>query len=272
MDIKINIIEFLNENEGFQLNFKYLFFNLYRIKDINFNSNKSNENSIRIPVITYHKIVSNWDKQKLENRHDLIALPKSKFKIQMKYLKKKGYKTLNCTELYLWYLGKIKLPKKSVLITFDDGTIGQEKYAMPILNKLNMKGTSFIIGNWTYNNAKGFINYSRIPELKKLYPNHDFQSHTFDLHIHFKKDMNDIYNITFNDAVKQNHYFNFTYLAYPFGHFSSEMVKAYKDFGIKMAFTYGENGYANRTQNIYKIRRIKIYSNEDFSKFISWFK
>jgi len=264
-----NIIEFLDENKDFQFNKKYLFFNLFKVNTMDLNKNKSNENSIRIPVITYHRIVSDWEKRKSQYRYNLIALPKSKFKIQMKYLKKKGYKTLNCTELYLWYQGKIKLPKKSVLITFDDGTIGQEKYAMPILNKLDMKGTSFIIGNRTYNNDKGYINYKRIPELKKLYPNFDFQSHTFDLHIHLKEDMEDIYNITFNDAVKQNHYFNFTYLAYPFGKFYSEMKMAYKDVGIKMAFTYGENGYANRTQNIYSIRRIKIYSNEDFS---IWFK
>jgi peptidoglycan/xylan/chitin deacetylase (PgdA/CDA1 family) len=261
LSIIIELIEFLNENKNFRLNFKSLFINSYK--------KQTNENCIRIPVITYHRIVSDWEKNKLENRDEVLALPKSKFKIQMKYLKKEGYKTLNCTELYLWYQGKIKLPKKSVLITFDGGTIGQEKYAMPILNKLNMKGTTFIIGNLTYNNAKGIINYSRIPELKKLYPNFDFQSHTFDLHIHLRKD---IYNKTFNDAVKQNQYFNFTFLAYPYGDYSSEMIKAYKDIGIKMAFTYGINGYANRTQNIYKIRRIKIYANEDFSKFTSWFK
>jgi len=164
------------------------------------------------------------------------------------------------------------VPKKSVLITFDDGTIEQEKYAMPILNKLSMKGTSFILGKRTYNNDKGYINYKRMPLLKKLYPNYDFQSHTFDLHFRLKKNKKDIYNISFNDAVKQNLYFNFTYLAYPYGRFTSEMIKAYKDVGIKMAFIYGKNGYANRTQNIYMIRRIKIYSDEDFYKFTSWFK
>ena len=66
----------MNENDGFIFNIKYLFFNLYRIKIIDFNKNKSNKNKIRISVITYHKIASGWEKQKLENRYDLIALPK----------------------------------------------------------------------------------------------------------------------------------------------------------------------------------------------------
>ena len=50
----------------------------------------------------------------------------------------------------------------------------QKKYEMIILNKSNM-----IIGNLNYDNAKVFINYRRIPELKELYSNYDFQSHTF---------------------------------------------------------------------------------------------
>jgi len=52
------------------------------------------------------------------------------------------------------------LPKKSILITFEEGFIGQEKYAMPILNKYKLKATTFIIGKLTYNNAKGIFKYS----------------------------------------------------------------------------------------------------------------
>ena len=82
----------------------------------------------------------------------------------------------------------------------------------------------------------------------------------------------DIYNKTYKDAVTQNKYFNFTFLAYPYGKFSSEMIRAYKDIGIKLAFTYGKNCYATRRQNIYAIGRIKVNANEDFSKFTRWFK
>ena len=132
-----------------------------------------------------------------------------------------------------------------------------------------MKGTIFIIGKLTYNNEKGTISYSRIPKLRKSYPNIEFESHTFNLHVHLRKN---IYNKTFKDAIKQNQYFNFSFLAYPYGNFSSEMIRAYKNIGIKMAFTYGKNRYATRKQNIYKIRRIKVNANEDFSKFTRWFK
>lgn len=265
VEINYKLIVILKRKTKF--NIKY-FFDLFKYSEIDSYKYDPQENCEIIPVLTYHKIVNDWVKKNVKYSHSSLALSRSIFKIQMKYLKKERYKTLNCTELYLWHEGKIKLPKKSVLITFDGGSIGQEKYAMPILNKYNMKGTIFIIGTKTYNNEKGIIKYSIIPKLRKLYPFIDFESHTFDLHVHLRKD---IYNKTYKDAIKQNSFFNFSFLAYPYGDFSSEMIRAYKDIGIKMAFTYGKNQYATRKQNIYSISRIKVNANEGFSNFTRWF-
>lgn len=246
----------------------YEIINSYKKTELDSYKHKLQDNCEIIPVLTYHTITNDYVK-KAKYQKSSIVLSWKIFKMQIKYLKKKRYKTLNCTELYLWHEGKIKLPKKSVLITFDDGNIWQEKYAMPILNKYNMKSTFFIIGNLSYNNFKNSIKYNRIPQLRKLYPNFDFESHTFNLH---KPPIKALYNETYKDAATQNKYFNFTFLAYPYGAFSSEMIRAYKDIGIKMAFTYGKNSYATRRQNIYRISRIKVNANEDFSKFTRWFK
>ena len=266
IEINYELMGIMKGKVKLNLNF---FFDFYKNLEIDSYEHDSQENCDLIPVLTYHRIVNDWVKKNFKYRYSSLALSRSTFKLQMKYLKKEGYKTLNCTELYLWHEGKIKLPKKSVLITFDGGSIGQEKYAMPILNKYNMKGTIFIIGIKTYNNKKGIIKYSSLPKLRKLYPYIDFESHTFNLHVHLRKD---IYNKTYKDAIKQNRYFNFSFLAYPYGDFSSEMIRAYKDIGIKMAFTYGKNKYATRRQNLYSIRRIKVNANEGFSKFVRWFK
>ena len=50
------------------------------------------------------------------------------------------------------------------------------------------------------------------------------------------------------------------------------MRKAYAESGIKVAFTYGKNGYATKKQNILQIRRIKVNAREGFGKFTRWFK
>jgi hypothetical protein len=223
----------------------------------------------KIPVITYHMIISDSEKKLKKNYNESLCVSKTTFTQQMKWLYERGYKTLNCQELYLWHQRKIELPKKSLLITFDGGSIGQEKYAMPILKQYKMKGVTFILGVFALRNKKGKIKYKSIKKLRKLYPNFDFQSHTYNLHRKFKK--ND-YILTIKDAKMQKKYFKFFFLAYPFGIYSSGMIKAYKESGIKMAFTYGMNDYATRNQDIYKIKRIKISGNESFSYFVRWFK
>ena len=75
------------------------------------------------------------------------------------------------------------------------------------------------------------------------------------------------------DARKQDEYFDFNFLAYPYGHNFEEMRNAYRDSGIiKMAFTYDKEGgtYATIDQDLYQIERIKVNANESFSKFTSW--
>lgn len=221
------------------------------------------KNAEKIPVITYH----NFSEKKTGST---LYITKKEFDKQMKWLKKKGYRTINCEELYLWYKGDIKLPKKTVLITIDDGKSNVLKYALPVLKKYDLKATSFIIGGNTYKNKKGFIKYKKMLKTQEEYPNLEFQSHTYRLHKHFSSEGD--YEIVLKDANKQQSIYGFDYLAYPYGRYTPGMIKAYKKAGIKLAFTYGSNGYATRKQNIYKIRRIKISGTGTFAQFKNWFK
>lgn len=188
----------------------------------------------------------------------------------MIWLNNRGYRSINCEELYLWHQGKIKFAKQTVLITFDGGSIGVIKNALPILIKYNFKGTIYIIGNKMLSNNDEFISYELMKKIKKIYPNLEFQSHTFDLH---KRIIKDEYRKVFKDAIIQNKYFDFEFLAYPYGNYTLEMIKVYRQIGIKLAFTYNKDNsqYAIRSQDIYMIKRIKINDREPFSKFIRWF-
>lgn len=228
------------------------------------------KNAHRIPVITYHRVVTDKEKKSAKFRGSSLAISKSDFDKQMKWLYKNGYRTINCEEFYLWHEGKIKLPKKSVLITFDDGYIGVVDNALPVLKKYGLKGTSFIIGNSTKKNKRHSIRYKRLRKIQETYPDLEFQSHTYHLHKHFGRKGE--YEKVLKDAKKQKKIYGFEYLAYPFGRYTPEMIRAYKKSGIKMAFTYGTNDYATRDQNLYKIRRIKIYGNGSMNAFRQWFR
>ena len=226
------------------------------------------KNAKRIPVITYHCMCRTNEKGWASNGSSLIV-SQGMFDRQMKWLHDRHYRTINCEEFYLWYKGKIKLPPKTVLITFDDGFKEVVSLALPVLKKYDMKATSFIIGRNSYQGTKSFIPYKQIKKLSKSQDLLEFQSHTYGMHNRVASLFR--YSRTKKDAKKQKKIFGFDYLAYPFGTNNSGMRKAYRESGIKIAFTYGSNGYATRKQDAYQIRRIKIDGNDSMSMFTRWF-
>lgn len=226
-------------------------------------------NASRIPVITYHKIVSDKAKKTKKYRNDKWTVSQSNFNQQMAWLHKKHYRTINCDELYLWRRGRIKLPKRSVLITIDDGNAEAIERAFPVIKKYKMKATAFIVGRSPHKGLNcGNISMKRMKEIKKKYPKFEFQSHTYNLHI--RKAVKFTYTTFMNDAYKQRKVYGFEYLAYPYGDKTNTMIKAYKNSGIRMAFSFGDYGFATRKQNLYKMKRIAILGNTSMKTFKKW--
>ena len=93
-----------------------------------------------IPVLMYHSVGfvdNNWIWSHL-------TCPIKVFENQIIQLKKHGFYTCNMSELNDHYKGLIKLPKKTVALTFDDGYLDNYVYAYPIMKKYGLKGTVFI--------------------------------------------------------------------------------------------------------------------------------
>jgi len=90
-----------------------------------------------IPVIMYHHV----------NRHpeDSITISPEKFESHIKFLKEQGYTSLFLPEMFEIMYGRVKAPKKPVLMAFDDGYLDNWAYAFPILKKYKVKATIFVI-------------------------------------------------------------------------------------------------------------------------------
>ncbi len=241
------------------------------------------KNATRIPIITYHRVVSAKEKKDKKIKKNSLFISVSVFNKQMKWLHKHKYRTISTQEFYDWYTGKIKLPKKSVLITFDDGSYSVMKYALPILKKYNMKATFFVIGKnigADTNKASSRGSYHSagldvINQTIQAYPNFEFQSHTYNMH-HMINGRAALHVSSFEEQKKDftamyNKY-GFTFMAYPYGRYSQTSIDAAKASNVKMAFTYGKNAFATKKQNRYAIARIKINANHSMKKFYKWFK
>lgn len=230
-------------------------------------------NTTKVPVLTYHRILADAEKKTTKYKNDRYAISVKEFDKQMKWLKKKRYKAITCEELYLWRTGKIKLPKRSVLITIDDGHAESIENAVRVFKKYKLKGTAFIVGKPAYeSNGSYTITYSRIQTLRRTNPGQiEFQSHTYNIH-RPNAYLTETYQAVMNDAAAQKEMYGFTYLAYPHGKYSAQMISAYKNSGIKMAFLFGKSGYATRKQDLYQMKRIEVTGNMKLRKFKRWCK
>ena len=88
-----------------------------------------------VAVYMYHHICE---------RPDSLTVTARQFESQIRGLAESGYRTLGADEFDDFMAGK-PVPRKSVLLTFDDGYLDNWVYAHPILEKYGMKAVLFTI-------------------------------------------------------------------------------------------------------------------------------
>lgn len=136
---------------------------------------------VRVPILMYHQL-------DMTENSDYVVSAKL-FEQQLRALKRAGYHAVSLADLRSFvYCGK-KLPTNPIVITFDDGYASNFKIGLPILQKLDMKATVFMVGSSvgkdTYKDTAVLIlPHFSYDEAKKMLQSGVFeiQSHTFDLH------------------------------------------------------------------------------------------
>lgn len=224
--------------------------------------NVQKKNTTGIPILYYHNFYDDTKNEKYDPWTADIYLSKTNFIKQMDYLVENKYYYPTWQELEDYIDGKIELPKKSVIITADDGHASYFKIAVPIMNERGIPSTSFFITSrerWnTYKDTEGVI----------------YQSHTHDLHTRDckvgSKDGRAMCKTTSEitaDLKKSLEYVkNSDCLAYPYGHYDNDFIKALKNAGIRMAVTI-QGGKVKKGTNKYLLPRRYIYRTISFDEF-----
>jgi len=96
-------------------------------------------------ILVYHDVTSGKRKSQIQN--DSVIL--ENFERQMKYLRENSFSPMPLQKLIWLIKSKKKIPKKSIIITFDDGYKSTYTNAYPVLQKYNIPATVFV--------AAGFI-------------------------------------------------------------------------------------------------------------------
>jgi peptidoglycan/xylan/chitin deacetylase (PgdA/CDA1 family) len=89
-----------------------------------------------VPILCYHNLGP-------ESKGRLL-LAGSKFEEQMRYLKSNGYRVVSLAEFVEFTRLGRQLPRKAVVLTFDDGYRSFKQYAYPVLKELGFTATLFV--------------------------------------------------------------------------------------------------------------------------------
>ena len=214
-----------------------------------------------IAVLNYHYIV-NKDAGELKECVQSICITDTQYEEELKYLKDNGYYTATMKDTELFLTGKINLPKKTVVITIDDGWYVARNIAL--LEKYEMHGTLFLIGNLAQPDA---------------YKSDYLEIHSHGWNIHnigecpgnlggaiLCKDKQYLLDDLKKSRDSLN---NTTYFCYPFYEYNERAIEILKEAGFTMAFK-GGRVKAKPGVNLFKVPRYSITNSDTLKDFISY--
>jgi peptidoglycan/xylan/chitin deacetylase (PgdA/CDA1 family) len=219
-----------------------------------------------IPILTYHRFA--------EDCNSLLCLRSSTFENQMRYLKENGFHVISPDELLAFLENEQRLPKKSLLITMDDGYRSVYEVAYPILKKYEFTATLFIYTNFV-GVSKMAITWDQLKEMKA--DGFSIGSHTiYHSDLTISKDgeteadwMTRIHKELYGSKkiidkkLRQDTYL----LAYPYGKYDQHSINIAKEAGYKIAMSVQRGGNPFFANTLF-LRRDQILQ-KDMQSFIS---
>jgi len=210
---------------------------------------------MKIPVLSYHSI---------SDVNSPISLNVNLFENQLKYLKEKGFKSINFNEID-------KKENKTIIITFDDGYKDIFYNALPILKQYNFKATCFLVTNFIgdYNIwDKKKINYKK-KELMNETDINEWISNGMSIgsHSHYHSDLTKISEshltneLDFSKKILEDKFNNKSNIfCYPYGKVNEKVYSYVKRFYDK-ALTTNRSRYNTYIHDIHLIPRIDMGKN-----------
>jgi len=210
-----------------------------------------------ISVLMYHSIGNNGI---------FFTVKPEEFARQMKYLKDNKYQVISLADLIESLKLNKPLPRKTVVITFDDGYKDNYANAWPVFKKYDFPATIFLatglIGQEivTSQGPLPLLNWSQIEEM------HQSRLIDFEPHTVYHKELNQSEITDSKRMIEQKLNKKCYFFAYPKGKYNQEIIKLLKDNEFKASLTI-EKGLVKKGDDLFKLKRISVNSTTSFIQF-----
>ncbi len=217
-----------------------------------------------VPVLTYHR---------LGYKASRMTVTPEAFEAQLAYLQKNGYRVARLADLAEFLQGRRALPRKTVVITFDDGHGSAWQYAYPLLRKYGVPATFFL-----YTDILGGGDALRWEQIREM-----SRSGLADFQLHSKSHANLVLRLpgesdkdyrsrldgeirSPRDVLTRQLGAAPAYYAYPFGDANALVVERLQAAGQSLGLTVNPGGNAFYAYP-FMLRRTMIFGEYDLKAF-----
>ena len=219
-----------------------------------------------VPILAYHGITA--DGRKCSR----VSVTKKAFTRQMAYLKDKGFTVIGFDDLISFMKGRRSLPKKSVIITIDDGFRSSYDIAFPILREYGYEATVFVYTDFI--GAPSGLTWAQMREMVSSGVI-DIQPHS-KTHADLTKRRDGESKSAYLKRVREEVSYSKKTLSrlnvpmhtfsYPYGAENDAVVEVVKSEGFELGVTVTRGGNPSFA-NPYVLRRTQIYCKNNLATF-----
>lgn len=226
-----------------------------------------------LAILMYHKVS--------EQVNDGLTVSTDTLELHFAWLKEMGYQTLSFRELKNLMAERLTLPKKTVILTFDDAYRSFKELALPVLKKFGFKASVFVpmayIGKtnlWDRGNdpimtaeelnqisSCGFVEIGLHSFLHRNYRDLALPD--------IKEDLDNCFSI-----LGFHHIPYIRVLAYPYGGYPgkdpelrNDMIQLFESLGIDYALRIGNRINPYPIRHPFEMKRIDIRGSDSFLTF-----
>jgi len=211
------------------------------------------QTKIQTAVLMYHHVGPL--PEKADDIRRGLTISAEEFESQLKYFKENGYSAVSLKK-FDELREKRTIPKKLVILTFDDGYDDNFNYAFDLMKKYNATGTFFIITNKI--GKSEYMSEEQIKELAKA--GNEIGSHSVS-HPSLEKYKGDSLNNELSrskETLEKIVLDKIISFCYPSGKYNEDTVKAAQQSGYKYAVTTRSSNGEIDLDNPFEIARYRI--------------
>jgi peptidoglycan/xylan/chitin deacetylase (PgdA/CDA1 family) len=224
-----------------------------------------------VPVLVYHNLGP--------QAKGRLVLAAPVFEQQMRYLKDNGYRVISLVQFVEWTQRRRQIPKKAVVLTFDDGYRAFRDHAYPVLKQLGFTATLFVYTDYV-GAGRNALTWDELRQLAA--EGFDVQAHSKthdDLRRHpgetdaqygkrMQAELAEPLRLFQRNLGRTSHL-----LAYPYGRVDDPLLGKVREAGYIAAFTVRRESNGAFVPPL-RVHRSQIYSEmtlEDFAKNLNVF-